>query len=298
MGRELDHLARFLHMAVEYKEKIRFKGQFFIEPKPKEPTKHQYDFDAASCHAFLMKYGLVDHLKLNIEANHATLAGPSFLHELEYAAANGLLGSVDANRGDELLGWDTDQFPTNLYETTLAMCTPSSRPVASRRAASTDTQLRRQSIDPEDLFHAHRRDGRLFARGLRPPPACSRTANSKRPARSATQAGTPPSARASSPAPDPRGYGGLYLRQRRTPTPQREAGVPGEYAERVYRVAWCPIHGGSPYPGGPPFSVCASMQLLLLFVARHAIDRRTKPVYLWVNLLEKPTLGGSTSMRS
>lgn len=167
MGRELDHLARFLHMAVDYKKKIKFKGQFFIEPKPKEPTKHQYDFDAASCHAFLQKYGLVDHLKLNIEANHATLAGHSFLHELEYAAANGLLGSVDANRGDELLGWDTDQFPTNLYETTLAMYTILKAGGFKSGGLNFDAKVRRQSIDPEDLFHAHIGAMDAFARGLK-----------------------------------------------------------------------------------------------------------------------------------
>jgi xylose isomerase len=167
MGRELDHLARFLHMAVDYKKKIKFKGQFFIEPKPKEPTKHQYDFDAASCHAFLQKYGLVEHLKLNIEANHATLAGHSFLHELEYAAANGLLGSVDANRGDELLGWDTDQFPTNLYDTTLAMYAILKAGGFKSGGLNFDAKVRRQSIDQEDLFHAHIGAMDAFARGLK-----------------------------------------------------------------------------------------------------------------------------------
>jgi len=167
MGREMDHLARFLHMAVDYKKKIKFKGQFFIEPKPKEPTKHQYDFDAASCHAFLQKYGLTEHLKLNIEANHATLAGHSFLHELQYAAANGLLGSVDANRGDELLGWDTDQFPTNLYETTLAMYTILKAGGFKAGGLNFDAKLRRQSIDPADLFHAHIGAMDAFARGLK-----------------------------------------------------------------------------------------------------------------------------------
>ncbi|MBL7133076.1 MAG: xylose isomerase, partial [Phycisphaerae bacterium] len=123
MARELDHLAAFLHMAVDYKKQIHFDGQFYIEPKPKEPTKHQYDSDAAACFAFLQKYDLVDHLKLNIEANHATLAGHTLHHELEFAAANGILGSIDANRGDLLLGWDTDQFPTDIYDTTFTMLT-------------------------------------------------------------------------------------------------------------------------------------------------------------------------------
>ena len=167
MGRELDHLARFLHMAVEYKHKIGFKGQFFIEPKPKEPTKHQYDFDAASCHAFLQKYDLDKDLKLNIEANHATLAGHTFHHELEYAAANDLLGSVDANRGDELLGWDTDQFPTNLYDTTLAMYTILKAGGFKSGGLNFDAKLRRQSIDPNDLFHAHIGAMDAFARGLK-----------------------------------------------------------------------------------------------------------------------------------
>ncbi|MCF6287142.1 MAG: xylose isomerase [Candidatus Hydrogenedentes bacterium] len=167
MGRELDHLARFLHMAVDYKKKIKFKGQFFIEPKPKEPTKHQYDFDAASCHAFLQKYDLDKHLKLNIEANHATLAGHTFIHELEYAVANDLLGSVDANRGDELLGWDTDQFPTNLYDTTLAMYTILKAGGFKAGGLNFDAKLRRQSIDPVDLFHAHIGAMDAFARGLK-----------------------------------------------------------------------------------------------------------------------------------
>ena len=123
MRRELDHLARFLHMAVEHKKALGFEGQLYIEPKPKEPTKHQYDSDAGNCHAFLLRHGLAGQLKLNIEANHATLAGHTFIHELEYCVANDLLGSVDANRGDLLLGWDTDQFPTDIYDTTLAMYT-------------------------------------------------------------------------------------------------------------------------------------------------------------------------------
>ncbi|HEX7057086.1 MAG TPA: xylose isomerase, partial [Bacilli bacterium] len=121
MGLELDNLARFLHMAVDYAKEIGFKGQFLIEPKPKEPTKHQYDFDAATTIAFLQKYGLDAHFKLNLEANHATLAGHTFEHELRVARLNGMLGSIDANQGDPLLGWDTDEFPTDLYAVTLAM---------------------------------------------------------------------------------------------------------------------------------------------------------------------------------
>ncbi len=167
MGRELDHLGRFLHMAVDYKKKIRFGGQFYIEPKPKEPTKHQYDFDAASCYAFLQHYGLEKELKLNIEANHATLAGHTFHHELAFAAANGLLGSVDANRGDTLLGWDTDQFPTDLYDTTLAMYIILKAGGFTTGGLNFDAKVRRQSIDAIDLFHAHIGAMDAFARGLK-----------------------------------------------------------------------------------------------------------------------------------
>jgi len=167
MGRELDHLARFFHMAVDYKKKIKFKGQFYIEPKPKEPTKHQYDFDAASCYAFLQRYDLVKHLKLNIEANHATLAGHTFHHELAFAIANGIFGSVDANRGDLLLGWDTDQFPTNLYDTTLAMYLILKAGGFTTGGLNFDAKVRRQSTSPDDLFHAHIGGMDTFARGLK-----------------------------------------------------------------------------------------------------------------------------------
>ena len=167
MGRELDHLGIFLNMAVDYKKKIGFTGQFYIEPKPKEPTKHQYDFDAASCHAFLQKYGLMDHFKLNIEANHATLAGHTLHHELAYAGANGILGSVDANRGDELLGWDTDQFPTNIYDTTLAMYIITRYGGFKTGGLNFDAKIRRQSTDPVDLFYAHIGAMDAFARGLK-----------------------------------------------------------------------------------------------------------------------------------
>ena len=167
MKRELDHLAAFMHMAVDYAKEIGFTGQFYFEPKPKEPTKHQYDFDAASCYAFLQKYDLVDHLKLNIEANHATLAGHSLQHELEFCCANGILGSVDANRGDELLGWDTDQFPTNIYETTMAMYVILSNGGFTTGGLNFDAKVRRQSTDPADLFHAHIGAMDAFARGLK-----------------------------------------------------------------------------------------------------------------------------------
>jgi xylose isomerase len=167
MSRELDHLAKLLHMAVEHKKKIGFKGPFYIEPKPKEPTKHQYDFDAAACHAFLQKYDLVDEFKLNVEANHATLAGHDFHHELQYAAANGILGSVDANRGDLLLGWDTDQFPTNLYDTTMAMLVVLSAGGFTTGGLNFDAHVARESFEPVDLFHAHIGGMDAFARGLK-----------------------------------------------------------------------------------------------------------------------------------
>jgi len=164
---ELDHLAAFLHMAVDHKKKIGFKGQFYIEPKPKEPTKHQYDFDAGNCFAFLQKYNLMKDFKMNIEANHATLAGHDFCHELEFAAVNGIFGSVDANRGDLLLGWDTDQFPNNIYETAQAMYIILKAGGFTTGGLNFDAHVRRQSIDPEDLFHAHIGAMDVFARGLK-----------------------------------------------------------------------------------------------------------------------------------
>ncbi|AQQ08982.1 Xylose isomerase [Sedimentisphaera cyanobacteriorum] len=167
MKRELDHMGMFMNMAVDHKKKIGFEGDLFIEPKPKEPTKHQYDFDAGSCMAFLQKYNLTDDFKLNIEANHATLAAHTFQHELEYAAGNGMLGSVDANRGDMLLGWDTDQFPTNLYDSALAMYTILRAGGFSSGGLNFDAKLRRQSIDPVDLFYAHIAAMDCFARGLK-----------------------------------------------------------------------------------------------------------------------------------
>lgn len=155
LKREQDHLARFLHLAVDYAKQIGFKGQFLIEPKPKEPTKHQYDFDVATGIAFLRTYGLEQHFKFNIETNHATLAGHTFQHEIEVAAAQGMLGSIDANAGDELLGWDTDQFNTNVKELTLAMTSILRAGGLGTGGFNFDAKLRRPSIDPEDLFHAH-----------------------------------------------------------------------------------------------------------------------------------------------
>jgi len=167
MKRELEHLAVFLRMAVDYKKKIGFAGQLYIEPKPKEPTKHQYDFDCAGVYGFLLKNGLADDFKMNVEANHATLAGHTFHHELAFCAAHGILGSVDANRGDELLGWDTDQFPTNIYDTTLAMYVILKSGGFTTGGLNFDAKVRRQSIDVEDLFHAHIGAMDAFARGLK-----------------------------------------------------------------------------------------------------------------------------------
>jgi xylose isomerase len=167
MKRELDHLARFLHMAVDYKKKIGFKGQFYIEPKPKEPTKHQYDSDAAACLNFLREYDLLDDFKLNIETNHATLAGHSMQHELEVAIAAGALGSIDANMGDLFLGWDTDQFPTDLYLTTQTMLSILKMGGFTTGGTNFDAKPRRESFDPIDLFHAHIAGMDTFARGLK-----------------------------------------------------------------------------------------------------------------------------------
>jgi len=165
--RELDHLARFLHMAVEYKKQIGFKGQFYIEPKPKEPTKHQYDSDAAACLNFLREYGLKEHLKLNVETNHATLAGHTMQHELEVAAAADALGSIDANTGDPMLGWDTDQFPTDIYLTTQCMLSILKMGGLKTGGVNFDAKVRRESFEPVDLFHAHIGGMDAFARGLK-----------------------------------------------------------------------------------------------------------------------------------
>jgi xylose isomerase len=167
MKRELDHLAKFLHMAVDYKKKIGFKGQFYIEPKPKEPTKHQYDSDAAACLNFLREYDLIDHLKLNLETNHATLAGHTMQHEMEVAAAADALGSIDANTGDPLLGWDTDQFPTDLYLTSQCMLTILNMGGLTTGGVNFDSKVRRESFEPVDLFYAHIGGMDAFARGLK-----------------------------------------------------------------------------------------------------------------------------------
>ena len=166
MKRELDNLARFFHMAVDYARQIGFTGQFLIEPKPKEPTKHQYDSDAAACLNFLRAYDLLPHFKLNIETNHATLAGHEMMHELEYAGHQGALGSIDANTGDLLLGWDTDQFPTNIYLTTQIMLVLLKYGLAPG-GVNFDAKVRRESFEPIDLFYAHVGGMDAFARGLK-----------------------------------------------------------------------------------------------------------------------------------
>jgi xylose isomerase len=167
LKRELDHLARFLHLAVDYKKEIGFKGQFYIEPKPKEPTKHQYDSDAAACLNFLRAYDLLGDLKLNIETNHATLAGHTMQHELEAAIAANALGSIDANTGDLLLGWDTDQFPTDVYLTTEIMLSILKMGGFSTGGTNFDAKVRRESFEPVDLFYAHIGGMDAFARGLK-----------------------------------------------------------------------------------------------------------------------------------
>jgi xylose isomerase len=167
LKREMDHLGAFLHMAVAHKKKIGFNGPFYIEPKPKEPTKHQYDSDAAACLNFLREYKLLEHFKLNLETNHATLAGHSMQHELEVAIAANALGSIDANMGDVLLGWDTDQFPTDLYLTTQVMLSLLRMGGLTTGGTNFDAKVRRESFDPTDLFYAHIAGMDTFARGLK-----------------------------------------------------------------------------------------------------------------------------------
>ena len=164
---ELANLARFFHMAVDYAREIGFKGQFLIEPKPKEPTKHQYDFDTATVIGFLGSHGLAPHFKMNIEANHATLAGHSFQHELMMARIHNMLGSIDANQGELLLGWDTDNFPSNIYETSMAMVEVLKAGGFTTGGLNFDAKVRRGSCEAEDLFHGHVCGMDAFARGLK-----------------------------------------------------------------------------------------------------------------------------------
>jgi len=155
MKQELDQLGRFLNMVAEHKHKIGFEGNLLIEPKPHEPTKHQYDFDSANVFAFLQKYGIEKEFKLNIEVNHAILAKHTFEHEIAYAIANNVLGSIDVNRGDYLVGWDTDQFPNNVEELVLPFYYIFKNGGLGNGGLNMDAKVRRQSIDPEDLFYAH-----------------------------------------------------------------------------------------------------------------------------------------------
>jgi len=155
LGQELDQLGRFLNLVVEHKHKIGFKGAILIEPKPREPSKHQYDFDVATVYGFLVRYGLEKEVKVNIEANHATLSGHSFEHEIAMAGALGILGSLDMNRGDPQLGWDTDQFPNNVPETALALYHVIKAGGLGSGGLNFDAKVRRQSIDAADLFHGH-----------------------------------------------------------------------------------------------------------------------------------------------
>jgi len=166
MGRELDHMGRFLTMARDYARAQGFKGNFFIEPKPMEPMKHQYDFDTATAIGFLMKYGLDKDFKINIEVNHATLAQHTFQHEIAVAAKAGMLGSLDANRGDYQNGWDTDQFPNNILEITEAMLVFLKAGGLQGGGINFDAKIRRNSTDIDDVFHAHIGGADTFARAL------------------------------------------------------------------------------------------------------------------------------------
>jgi xylose isomerase len=167
LKREQDHMGRFLHMVVEYKHKIGFKGTILVEPKPQEPSKHQYDYDAATCIGFLRKYGLEGEVKLNLEQGHAILAGHSFEHEIAVAAADGMLGSIDMNRNDYQSGWDTDQFPNNVPEVALAYYHILRAGGLGRGGTNFDAKLRRQSLDPADLIAAHVGAMDVCARGLK-----------------------------------------------------------------------------------------------------------------------------------
>lgn len=166
MRRELDHMAKFLGMAAAYKKEIGYAGTLLIEPKPKEPTKHQYDFDAATVIGFLRQYGLEREFKLNLECNHGTLAGHTFHHEVELASRYGMLGSVDANSGDTMLGWDTDQFPMDVKEAAMTMRVLLNQGGLGSGGFNFDAKLRRESTDLEDLFIAHIGGMDTLARGL------------------------------------------------------------------------------------------------------------------------------------
>lgn len=165
--RELDHMAAFFQMAVKHKTKIKFQGQLLIEPKPKEPTKHQYDYDAQTVMSFLQTYKLQEHFKLNIEPNHTTLAGHSYEHDIELASRYNMLGSIDCNTGDPSLGWDTDQFPTDIRNATLMMMTVLKQNGIGKGGLNFDCKVRRESTNIEDMFIAHISGIDCIARGLR-----------------------------------------------------------------------------------------------------------------------------------
>lgn len=167
LGLEQDNMARLMRMTVDYARSLGYKGDFYIEPKPKEPTKHQYDFDVATVLAFLRKYGLDKDFKMNVEANHATLAGHTFQHELRMARENGVFGSIDANQGDYLLGWDTDQFPTNVYEAVLCMYEVLKEGGFTNGGLNFDAKSRRGSYEHEDIFHSYIVGMDTFALGLK-----------------------------------------------------------------------------------------------------------------------------------
>ncbi|MEO9518452.1 MAG: xylose isomerase [Paracoccaceae bacterium] len=167
MGAELDHMGRFLSMVVDYKHKIGFEGEILVEPKPQEPSKHQYDFDAATCIGFLRKYGLENDVKLNLEQGHAILAGHSFEHEISVATSEGMLGSIDMNRNDYQSGWDTDQFPNNTPEVALCYYLILKSGGLNKGGTNFDAKLRRQSVDAEDLIAGHVGGMDICARGLK-----------------------------------------------------------------------------------------------------------------------------------
>ncbi len=166
MKQELEQMGRFLSLVVDYKHKIGFAGQILIEPKPKEPTVHQYDFDTATVYGFLKRFGLENEVRVNLEANHATLAGHSFEHEIATAGALGILGSLDINRGDALLGWDTDQFPNDLWTMTMSMVHIIKAGGLGQGGCNFDAKVRRQSFTPEDMVHAHVGGADLCARAF------------------------------------------------------------------------------------------------------------------------------------
>ncbi len=196
LAREGEQFARFLHLVAEHKHKIGFEGTLLIEPKPQEPTKHQYDYDAATVHGFLVRHGLEDEYRVNLEVNHATLAGHSFHHEVAYAMAHGMFGSIDANRGDYQNGWDTDQFPNSVDELSLAVYEILRGGGFTSGGFNFDTKLRRQSMDRTDLFHAHIGGIDTLARSLLVAAGSSRaTSPSAGCARSAMPAGRTASAR-------------------------------------------------------------------------------------------------------